>query len=56
VGLIKRILGPLRRRLDEVTVDDTQLEDEQEPLYAHGNKMDSGSFGGGMSGGVGGSG
>ena len=30
-----------------------ELEDELEPLYEHGNKMDSGPFGTGMSGGIG---
>jgi hypothetical protein len=28
--------------LDAVNVDDTALEDELEPLYQHGNKMDNG--------------
>jgi HEAT repeats len=41
-GLINRILGPLQRRLDELAVDDSALEDEQEPLYQHGSKMDNG--------------
>lgn len=32
--------------LDEINVDDTALEDELEPLYEHGNKMDNGFSGG----------
>jgi hypothetical protein len=39
--------------LDEVVVDDTALEDELEPLYEHGNKMDSGPFATGMEAGPG---
>lgn len=42
---IARLLHPIatwRRRLDELAVDDTELEEEQEPLYEHGCKMDSG--------------
>jgi hypothetical protein len=40
-----RLFHPIatwRLRLDELDVDDAKLEDEQEPLYAHGCKMDSG--------------
>jgi hypothetical protein len=50
---LMQVVRRANRRLDEVNVDDTELEDELEPLYAHGNKMDSGPFGTGMSGGVG---
>jgi hypothetical protein len=49
---VSQIVQRATRRLDEVNVDDTELEDELEPLYEHGNKMDSGAFGTGMSGGV----
>lgn len=31
-----------RRRLDELTFDDTDVEDQHEALYAHGCKLDSG--------------
>ena len=40
-----RPLRRMSRALDAVIVDDTELEDELEPLYEHGNKMDSGFFG-----------
>jgi HEAT repeats len=43
-SLIHLIVGPLQRRLDELTVDDSALEDAQEPLYQHGNKLDNGPF------------
>ena len=39
---LRQPLAARRRRLDELTVDDTELEDEQESLYVHGCKMDSG--------------
>jgi hypothetical protein len=41
-----RPLSRIRRSLDAVIVDDTELEDELEPLYEHGNKMDNGFWGG----------
>jgi hypothetical protein len=43
VRLIKRLVARFNRRLAELNVDDTELEDEQEPLYEHGNKMEGGA-------------
>jgi len=42
---VLRPLSRMRRSLEAVTVDDTELEDELERLYEHGNKMDSGFWG-----------
>jgi hypothetical protein len=41
-ALVRRI----RADLDAINIDDTALEDELEPLYQHGNKMDNGWSGG----------
>jgi HEAT repeat protein len=43
-NLIHLIVGRLQRRLDELNVDDSALENAQEPLYQHGNKLDNGPF------------
>jgi HEAT repeat protein len=43
-SVIRLIVGRLQRRLDELTVEDSALEDAQEPLYQHGNKLDNGPF------------
>jgi hypothetical protein len=40
-----RPLRRMSRALDAVIVDDTELEDDLEPLYEHGNKMDNGFWG-----------
>jgi hypothetical protein len=42
---LRRIRHPIAafsQRLEELSVDDTELEDELEPLYQHGIKMDNG--------------
>jgi hypothetical protein len=41
-ALVRRV----RADLDAVNIDDRALEDELEPLYEHGNKMDNGFSGG----------
>jgi hypothetical protein len=39
---LRHPIATFRRRLDELAVDDTELEDELEPLYDHHVKMDTG--------------
>lgn len=42
LGWLLHPFATWNKRLAELDVDDTKLEDELEPLYQHGSKMDSG--------------